>query len=309
MKAWMVLLALPACAGKWPGAAEPPRILGIAHMALYVSDLPKARAFYKDFLGFDEPYNLKREDGSDRIAFIKINEQQYFELFAEGPKNDGQLNHIAFYTNDAEGLRHAMATSGVTVPAVVGHGRIGNANFNVVDPDGHTVEIVQYEPTGRTVRERGKFIPETRIATHAAHIGVLVGPLGRSMKFYQRQLGFQEIWRGGPSAQQLSWVNLRVPDGEDYLELMLYDQPPPPDQRGVKNHICLVVPDVAAAVARLESRPARKLYERPIEVKVGVNRKRQANLFDPDGTRVELMEPTTIDGQPTPPSAAPPPHS
>jgi len=38
-----------------------------------------------------------------------------------------------------------------------------------------------------------------------------------------------------------------------------------------------------------------------------VNRKRQVNLFDPDGTRVELMEPVTIDGKPTPPSTAPPP--
>src|SRR5438132_13963281 len=60
-----------------------PRILGVAHMALFVSDLPKARAFYKDFLGYDEPYVLKRDDGSDRIAFIKINENQYLELCPE----------------------------------------------------------------------------------------------------------------------------------------------------------------------------------------------------------------------------------
>jgi hypothetical protein len=38
-----------------------------------------------------------------------------------------------------------------------------------------------------------------------------------------------------------------------------------------------------------------------------VNRKRQLNIYDPDGTRVELMEPTTIDGKPAPPSTARPP--
>jgi hypothetical protein len=43
------------------------------------------------------------------------------------------------------------------------------------------------------------------------------------------------------------------------------------------------------------------------DVKVGVNRKKQVNLFDADGTRVELMEATTIDGKPTPPSTALPP--
>src|SRR5215472_10129335 len=113
-------------------AADEPRrpsILGVAHMALYVSDLQKARAFYKDFLGYAEPYALKREDGSDRIAFIKINEDQYVELFAEAPKQDGQLNHIAFYTDSAEDMRVYLASRGVRVPAAVGKGKIGNSNF------------------------------------------------------------------------------------------------------------------------------------------------------------------------------------
>jgi len=63
--------------------------------------------------------------------------------------------------------------------------------------------------------------------------------------------------------------------------------------------------DVVAAI--LEARPARRNYGRPIEIKVGKNGKRQANLFDPDGTRIELMEPNTADGKPVPPSNAPPP--
>ena len=127
------------------------------------------------------------------------------------------------------------------------------------------------------------------------------------MKFYRDLLGFQETWRGG-SPRQLSWVNMRVPDGEDYLEFMLYGKPPDREQRGVKNHLCLETPDIQRAVALLEARPARKEYGQPIEVKVGTNRKRQANLFDPDGTRLELMEPNTIDGQPAPSSTAPPPR-
>ena len=45
-------------------------------------------------------------------------------------------------------MRKYLASKGVKVPEKVGKGRIGNSNFNVKDPDGHTVEIVQYEPTG-----------------------------------------------------------------------------------------------------------------------------------------------------------------
>jgi lactoylglutathione lyase len=101
---------------------------------------------------------------------------------------------------------------------------------------------------------------------------------------------------------------MKVPDGTDYLEFMLYDQKPASDRRGTVHHLCLLVPDAEKAVAALESRPARKAYTRAIEVRTGINRKRQVNLFDPDGTRVELMEPDTVDGKPAPSSTLPPPR-
>ena len=301
-----LLLAI-SLSGSLAQAQKRPRILGVAHMALYVSDLAKARAFYKDFLGYEEPYVLKRDDGTDRIAFIKINEYQYIELFAENPGKDGRLNHIAFYTDSAEDMRRFLAASGVKVPEKVGKGKIGNSNFNISDPDGHTVEIVQYEPDSLTVREKGKFIPDTRIATQMAHVGVLVRELEPALKFYNGILGFQEFWRGSSTGDVLSWVNMRVPDGASYLELMLYAKPQDAAEMGVKNHICLMTPDVTKAVAMLEARPARKNYSRTIEVRTGKNGKRQANLFDPDGTRIELMEPNTVDGKPVPSSKAPPP--
>jgi len=289
------------------GEVSRPRILGISHMALFVSDLEKSRWFYEDFLGYAEPYNLKRDDGSVRIAFIKINEDQYIELFTDSSKQEGQLNHIAFYTDSAEGLRANLASLGVKVPEKVGKGKIGNSNFNITDPDGHTVEIVQYEPDSWTRRAEGKYLPDTRISTHMAHEGVTVAALDPSTKFYGGILGFQEFWRGSSSGKVLSWVNMRVPDGQDYLEFMLYSKPPDAREMGVKNHICLVTSDIEKAVASLKARPAAKSYTLPIEIKVGVNGKRQANLFDPDGTRIELMEPNTFDGKPVPPSAAPPP--
>jgi len=262
---WVTLLLLLGV----PGAAQVkphPRILGVSHMALYVSDLAKARAFYTDLLGFAE----------DRGGAFRVSEDQYLELHEGAPKADGQLHHIAFYTDDASAPR------------------------SVTDPDGHAVEFVERRP----VRES---LADTRISTRIMHLGVLIGELAPAMKFYGDVLGFQEFWRGSRSSRVLDWVNMRVPDGQDYLEFMLYEKPPDARERGVRNHVCLEVADVQKAVAILETRRARAGYERPIEVRVGVNRKRQANLYDPDGTRIELMEPTTIDGQPTPSSTAPPP--
>src|SRR6059036_1021999 len=100
--------------------AKRPRIQGVAHMALFVTDLAKARVFYKDFLGYGEPYLLKRDDGSERIIFIKINENQYLELFTDAPRGEGKLNHISFYTDDAKAMRAYLASRGVKVPETVG---------------------------------------------------------------------------------------------------------------------------------------------------------------------------------------------
>jgi len=309
-----LLLAISLCAAisisgsSTAAVVKRPKILGVAHMALFVSDLRKAREFYEDFLGYQEPYVLKGEDGLDQIVFIKINDSQYIELFAQKPRQDGHLNHIALLTDSAEGMRNYLAATGVKVPERVGKGRIGNLNFNITDPDGHTVEIVQYEPGGWTVREKGRFLPDTRISSQMAHVGVTVGSLEPAMKFYRDLLGFEEFWRGSSSGTLLSWVNMRVPDGKSYLELMLYSKPPGPEQLGGMNHICLFTPDIKKAVAVLEGRPTRKNYSRPIEIRVGKNGKRQVNLFDPDGTRIELMEPDTVDGKVVPSSTAPPPN-
>jgi lactoylglutathione lyase len=89
-----------------------PRILGISHVAVYVKDISRARAFYKGFLGFGEPYSLKR-NGSEDIVVIKINDQQFVELFAENQHEDGQLSHLAFYTDDAARMRNYLLSRGV----------------------------------------------------------------------------------------------------------------------------------------------------------------------------------------------------
>jgi len=290
------------------GAVKRPKVLGVAHVALYVSDLAKTRSFYEGFLGFaEEPFTLKKKDGSERILFIKVNDHQYIELFAEDPKTDGRLNHISIYTDDADQMREYLAANGVAVPAKVGKGQSGNKNFNVKDPDDHTVEIVEYQPDSWTSREAGKYMPEARISDHMMHAGFLVGDLDKSLAFYVNVLGFKEFWRGSPSGKSLSWVNLRVPDGDDYVEFMLYSKLPIPEERGTKNHISLSVPDAQKAVDELRKRASGGVYTRDISIQVGVNRRRQVNLYDPDGTRIELMEPNTVDGKPAPSSAAPPP--
>jgi lactoylglutathione lyase len=204
-------------------------------------------------------------------------------------------------------MRVYLASKGIKVPDKTPKGRIGNSNFTVKDPDGHGVEIVQYEPAGWTVRENGKFMSDSRISNHIMHVGIIVTDLDRAMKFYGDVLGFKEIWRGSKSGTELSWTNVKVPDGDDYIEFMLYKEAPQATKRGSAHHLCLEVPDTNATIAALNAKAYRKQYTNSLEIRTGTNRKRQVNIFDPDGTRTEVMEPVTVDGKPSPPSSAPPP--
>jgi catechol 2,3-dioxygenase-like lactoylglutathione lyase family enzyme len=285
-----------------------PKITGISHVGYFVSDLPKAIAFWHDFLGFDEEYTLTKKDSNDiRIAFIKINDHQHIELFNEPPTHPpNMMSHLCFMVDDIEAMRTYLRSKGFDVkPGNAGKTRTGDYAFEIKDPDGMLVEFVQSLPDGLEVKAAGKFEPETRISTNIYHLGFLVGNSEKSIEFYSKVLGFQETWRGGADPKVLSWINMRVPDGSDYVEFMLYDKMP--GNLGGKNHISLEVPDVVKSVAILEARPAFKIYGKELKIATGVNQKRQVNLYDPDGTRVELMEPNTVTGKPTPSSTAPPP--
>jgi catechol 2,3-dioxygenase-like lactoylglutathione lyase family enzyme len=284
-----------------------PRIIGISHIALFAHDYEKSRLFYGDFLGYQEPYSLKNTDGSAIMTFFKVNDHQYIELYPEQLANSDRLSHISLETDDIEALRLYLAAKGVAVPEHAYRTRIGNLSFDVIDPEGHKVEMVQYLPEGKTVAAYGRYMGDTRVSTHMTHVGLVVTKLDPEYKFYTEILGFKETWRGSSSGTLLSWVNLKVPDGDDYIEFMLAKKEPDPTQRGGAHHLCLQVSDVAASVETLKAKASFKSYDRPIVEHVGINRKRQANLFDPDGTRTELMEPGTVDGKPTPSSTAPPP--
>jgi lactoylglutathione lyase len=292
------------------GAAAPkrPRILGVAQIALNVSDIEKSRGFYKDFLGFAEPFEIRNPDGSLALSFIKINDYQYIELFPGLKAGQDRLNHIALYTDDVKLMRAWLGSQEIKVPPTVGRGRNGDLNFSVTDPEGHKIEFIQYEAGGWSMRGKGKYMSEFRVSTHMLHVGILVGDVEAAMKFYAGVLGFRETWRGAPPGKNLAWINMTVPDGEDYIEFILYKDLPPADRRGSAHHLCLETPDVRKATAELESRPFRRFYPYPLEPRLGVNRRWQLNLYDPDGTRTELMEPQTVDGLPVPSSSAPLPR-
>jgi catechol 2,3-dioxygenase-like lactoylglutathione lyase family enzyme len=200
------------------------------------------------------------------------------------------LTHIAFETTDARLLRDYLASKGVQVPGALKPGPDGNLSFPVQDPDGHQVEFVEYLPGSVHSRSFGKFLPASRISERTIHAGFLVQDRAAEDRFYVDILGFKETWHGGMTDDRADWIDMRVPDGPDWLEYMCNNRNPSVRTRGVMNHLALGVPSVEKGFQTLTERGAR-MNEKP---KIGRDGKWQLNLYDVNLTRVELMEPKPV---------------
>jgi catechol 2,3-dioxygenase-like lactoylglutathione lyase family enzyme len=283
------LAAAPCLLAQAPPARPP--IVGVAHFALKTSDLAAARTFYGHDLGFAELFSMDNPGGGVLLALFKVNDHQYIEVRPElkAPSED-RLSHIAFETTDAKGLRDYLAAKGIAVPASLEPLRDGNLGFKVKDPDGHDVEFQQLLPGGMHAARFGQSMPESRISARIIHVGFTVKDRAAADRFYRDILGFVETWHGGPTDTTVNWVDMRVPEGTDWLEYMLNVNNPSPRTLGVMHHFGLGVPSVEAANQRLIDRGVTP-GEKP---KIGRDGKWQLNLYDRDLTRVELMEPKPV---------------
>jgi len=273
-----------------PFAQSAPRahLLGIAHVAFRGGDLTKTAAFYEQVLGYQEPFALKDPANNLEMKFVKVNDLQYLELMPGDARIHGQLDHFAVYTDDLKAMRSYLQSEQVQIVRDIHTGRIGNPFLTVRDPDGHLIEILEYSMKSQTAAAKGKFLPDSRVSGHITHIGVLINSVGSSMKFYRDILGFRETGRGGGTAGQPEWVNLQLPDGTDYVELLPFSGVASPAQLRAQNHLGLATVDVRKSLAMLQSRNP----ENPITTSVqsGGNLPLRANIFDPDGVRIELMQ-------------------
>ena len=268
-----------------------PAIIGVAHIGLKTSDLAAARSFYGHDLGFAEAFTLDKPSGGLMLTYFKVNDHQYIEIFPElKGETEDRLSHIAFETANVRQLRDYLASRGVTVPDKLETGRDGNLSLMIKDPDGHNVEFVQYLPDSLHSRNFGKFMPPTRISDHMNHVGVTVRDQAAADRFYKEILSFREKWHGGSTDDRTDWVAMRVPEGADWLEYMLNVHDPTTRALGVMHHLSLGVPSVAEGNQTLLDR-GMKISQPP---KIGRDGKWQLNLYDPDLTRTELMEPKPV---------------
>jgi catechol 2,3-dioxygenase-like lactoylglutathione lyase family enzyme len=201
---------------------------------------------------------------------------------APDPKATDRMDHVAFTTDNIAGLRRYLTQKGLKPGQIQGRSD-HSLSFVVDDPEGHHVEFVE-----RAKDESAPAEPNA-VSRRMIHAGFLVYNRAAADHFYREVLGFRPYWHGGMKDNETDWVSLQVPDGTDWLEYML-KQPAHPDLRltGIMNHISYGVADMKKAQAVLESHGWKEHGDEHSQM--GRDGKRQLNVFDPDLTRIELME-------------------
>ena len=276
MKKLLILLVLTLAAF---AQTQRPHITGIDHVCFYTTAPDGVKHLYVDILGLAAADPI---ESGETVRYMSGKQWVGYSP-APDPKATDRMDHVAFATDNISALRRYLIEKGIKPGQIEGRSD-HSLTLTVKDPEGHKIEFV----------ERGKDEavqpPPASAASHRMiHAGFLVYNRDAEDHFYREILGFRPYWHGGMKDDVTDWVSLQVPDGTDWLEYML-NQPQHPDLRltGVMNHISFGVADMSKAQALLESHGWKTHGEE--HAQMGRDGKRQLNVFDPDLTRIELME-------------------
>src|SRR5215469_11400856 len=276
---FLLFLAVSASAFSQTHPVERPHITGIDHVCFYTTAPDGVRKVYSDTLGLTAADPI---ESGETVRYLSGKQWVGYSP-APDPNATDRMDHVAFTTDNISALRRYLIAKEIKPGQIEGRSD-HSLTIMVKDPEGHKIEFVE-----RDKDETAPTPPASAASHRMIHAGFLVYNRDAEDHFYREILGFRPYWHGGMKDDVTDWVSLQVPDGTDWLEYML-NQPQHPDLRltGVMNHISYGVADMSQAQALLESHGWKTHGEE--HAQMGRDGKRQLNVFDPDHTRLELME-------------------
>ena len=121
------------------------KLSGLHHVSILVSDIERAKKFYREVLGLREigiPSTFPA--AGLRVHWFELGDEQIHLLPASAPDAMSQ-RHFAIHVEDAPAARVHFARHGVVVSETVPIP--GADRFFVRDPDGNRIELIQWQET------------------------------------------------------------------------------------------------------------------------------------------------------------------
>lgn len=125
-------------------------IRALSHVAIQVTDLERSLAFYRDVLGLVEQFRLTNDKDEPWLAYVKVAERQFIELFPAGktpykaPTSAGPV-HICLEVDD---IHEAFKTiTAKNIDPLHGEPKLEADHawqFWIADPDGNPIEFHQF---------------------------------------------------------------------------------------------------------------------------------------------------------------------
>src|ERR1700722_10559252 len=186
-----------------------PRILGIARVRFYSTNIAATRGFYSQILRPEGACLWCEQIPRSPLGIVLSLNQSLILATPAKPLPANMLYEIDFAVDDVNAMRaYLSANKG----AVIGDKK--DSFPVIIDPEGHLVGFVQSPST------RAKPGPSMQ-SMHLIHAGFLVQNRNAEDRFYQDLLGFHVYWQGGMKNSDTDWLDLQVPDGTDWIEFML----------------------------------------------------------------------------------------
>jgi len=260
-----------------------PEVYGVALVHLRVSSLESSRPFYASTLGLPQG-NQGCFSPQGTAACFFVGPMQQVELVSGPTASAGALEAVGFRVSDAATMRKYLLAHGMKCGEVT-KSNSGDDVVEVRDPENHRILFLSHK--GAIAGS----LSLSLVSTQVIHAGFVVLNRAAEDRFYKDILGFHVYWHGGMKDSTDDWVDMQVREGTDWIEYML-NVPGNADHHtlGVMNHIALGVPDIKAAREQL----IKNGWKPREEPQIGRDGKWQLNLYDPDDTRVELMEFTPV---------------
>jgi lactoylglutathione lyase len=126
-------------------------IVGLAHVAIKVTDLDRSLDFYINKHGFPEMLRLHKDDGSTWLVYMRITDDQYLEVFP-GAENDrapgwdaNGMNHMCLSVEDIDAVVKRIEAAGIALLLPLKLAVDGNRQAWIEDPDGNRIELMEMD--------------------------------------------------------------------------------------------------------------------------------------------------------------------